>query len=137
MKDNNHSYYFMKYTIQMIKQGFDFSGRATRTDFWMPLAEEILLFGGLAMLAGLFSCFNDFVGACLSSAVMIFLVIYLVIIIIPRIALIIRRCHDANVSPWVLLCVFVPIAGPFVPLVIACMKTYDPDDEQESLFIQD
>jgi uncharacterized membrane protein YhaH (DUF805 family) len=49
--------------------------------------------------------------------------LYSLAMLVPSLALIFRRFHDSGKSAWWLLIGFVPIAGPIVLLVFACLKS--------------
>ena len=90
----------MKWYLQVLKKYAEFDGRARRKEYWMfVLFNTIFIFSAqiLDLLTGLY------VGG---SQYGIFYLIYVAIIILPSIAVSIRRMHDVGESGWF---AFIPI----------------------------
>lgn len=89
----------------------DFTGRASRAEFWW------------------FALFL-FMGDLVSMAIMNLLwVIFVLAMLLPRLAVGVRRLHDIDRSGWWLLIAFVPLVGWIVLLVWYCQKS-DPGDNR-------
>ena len=73
------------------KNYFNFNGRARRTEFWMFMVVHLIVIF-LLLFLGLFP-----------------LVIYILLTIIPSVAVGIRRLHDTGKSGWWILAANVPI----------------------------
>ena len=86
----------MNWYLKVISQYADFGGRARRKEFWIFLVFNMLFAYGLQILA-----FAAEVPALLFLAV-----IYTFAVLIPGIAVSIRRMHDIGKSGWYL---FIPI----------------------------
>ena len=87
----------------------DFSGRARRSEYWFFYLFTILVFLVVVVL-----------GALLGTTALV--VLYLLAIaglIVPSLALTVRRLHDTDRSGWWFLIVFVPFVGGIVLLVWA------------------
>lgn len=82
------------------KKYFDFSGRASRSEFWYFVLFVSLLLFGAGLLLGIFMPNNQ----SLDGVVTLF--IYLPLII-PFIAVTARRLHDFGMSGW-MQCIFIP-----------------------------
>ena len=82
------------------KKYFDFSGRASRSEFWYFVLFVTLLLFGAGILLGIFMPNNQ----SLDGVVTLF--IYLPLII-PFIAVTARRLHDFGMSGW-MQCIFIP-----------------------------
>ena len=78
-----------------------FGGRARRKEYWMFFFFNFLISFGIGFFAGLF-------GAMLHLNLGFLSVIYMLAILIPSIAVGVRRMHDTNRSGWWSI---VPIAG--------------------------
>ena len=86
----------MNWYLEVLKKYAVFSGRARRKEYWMfALSNGIIVFV-LSIIEGL----ADIAGV-LSS-------LYSLAVLIPGIAVAVRRAHDTNHSGWWLL---VPVAG--------------------------
>ena len=88
---------------------FSFSGRAGRAEYW----KFGIVFGVLLMIASFIDgsmapADDPFAFSTPWAQILVFLVI-----LIPSLAVAVRRLHDRNKSGWWLLIVLVPIIGPF------------------------
>lgn len=91
--------------LTTLKKYADFSGRARRTEYWMFLLFNLVI----AMLLGVV----DYVLGTPGIIGMIFALA----ILIPSIAVGVRRLHDTDRSGWWLLIAFIPIIGTIALLV--------------------
>jgi uncharacterized membrane protein YhaH (DUF805 family) len=93
------------YALTVLKKYADFSGRASRAEFWC-----LILFNIIAeiILLILDSMLNT--GGILFS-------IFVLAVFIPTIAVEVRRLHDIGKSGWFLLLIFIPIIGPIILLI--------------------
>ena len=99
--------------FEIIKKYAKFEGRANRTQYWYFVLTEILAFFILVDL-----CVIPFVNIIAGLAL---LVLWLGLIV-PGIAVSVRRLHDTNKSGWWLLLCFVPFVGSIVILVFMCLE---------------
>ncbi len=81
----------------------DFSGRASRSEFWWFFLFTIIL----SVLTG----WIKYVGPLVSLA-----------ILLPSIAVGVRRLHDTDRAGWWYLLVFVPLIGFIVLIIFWCLK---------------
>ncbi|WP_295352768.1 DUF805 domain-containing protein [uncultured Succinivibrio sp.] len=85
----------------MLKRKYsDFSGRACRSEYWWYILFVNLLYIGLSIVGGVLTVFTGMIGAYLMIAIFI---IALVGLLVPSIAVTVRRMHDLNVSGWWLI----------------------------------
>ena len=96
--------------IKMFKNWSDFSGRSSRYDFWMAAAPNFII----SLILGLLSII-------LSS-------LYSLVVLVPGVALGIRRMHDIGKSGWWTLIALIPIVGAII-LIVLCCKESAPDNE--------
>ena len=107
----------MKYFIYCLKNYFKFSGRATRSEYWY-----FVLFGLLFSLAAMLIDFS--IGTFyIEEGIGIFSSIYTLTILIPSLAVTVRRLHDTNRSAWWLLISLIPIIGLIVLTVFYCQDS--------------
>jgi uncharacterized membrane protein YhaH (DUF805 family) len=95
----------MSWYLEVLKKYAEFNGRARRKEYWMfVLINMIIIFvlyfieglaGGPGILGGLYS----------------------LAVLIPGIAVTVRRLHDTNRSGWWLLIGLIPIIGHIILLV--------------------
>ncbi|MBR4592456.1 MAG: DUF805 domain-containing protein [Elusimicrobiaceae bacterium] len=95
------------YYIDAIKNHYlDFSGRATRTQFWLYVLFNLIVFFVLSLVLSFFGKAGDMIYIVCSLAVLL-----------PSIAVAARRLRDGGFSPWWLLICLVPFIGWIVLLV--------------------
>lgn len=101
----------MKWYLAVLKKYAVFSGRASRTEYWMFVLFTFLISLALSMLEGLFSDTSILSG------------LYSLAVLIPSLAVAVRRLHDSSKSGWWLLIAFIPIIGVFVLLAFMIMDS--------------
>ncbi|MFD8193312.1 DUF805 domain-containing protein [Streptomyces wuyuanensis] len=94
----------MNWYLAVLKNYAGFGGRARRKEYWMFTLVNIAV---VAVLAG--------IGVAVDT--MIPYVVYYVAILIPALAVTVRRLHDTGRSAWWLLISLVPLVGAIVMLV--------------------
>lgn len=119
----------------------DFQGRSTRAEYWWVVLFNLIVFavlGGLGVVLG-----GNFETGDMNPIGMVLfgiLGLYYLAIIIPNIALFVRRLHDINQTGWIFLGLivasFIPLIGlvaSIAMIVIACIpgtkgpNKYGPD----------
>lgn len=102
----------MDYYLDAFRNYFTFSGRATRTAYWIFTLIHIVIsiaLVGLGTVTGLI-----FLGA-----------LYNLVMIIPNLSYGARRLHDMGRSGWWQLLYILPIIGPLILLVMLVMPSKD------------
>ncbi|WP_329039184.1 DUF805 domain-containing protein [Streptomyces sp. NBC_00178] len=99
----------MSWYLAVLKNYAGFSGRARRKEYWMFALFHIIV---ALVLVGL--------GAVIDSQIPY--LIYIVALIIPTLAVTVRRLHDTGRSGWWFLISFVPLVGGIVLLVFTCLE---------------
>lgn len=108
-----------------------FSGRATRSEFWwFYLFNIIVTWGVMLAFAIIGLIFNGiegfFAGYSIGNVIAI---IYSLAVLIPNIAVTIRRLHDANHSGWNCLWPLAFGIGAIVLLIFVLQDSYPADNE--------
>jgi len=94
----------------------DFQGRATRQEYWMFLLFSVLVGIAVGIVDGMLGT--------------MFLVgLFQLAILLPSIAIGVRRLHDLNKSGWWLLLSFVPLIGGLILLVWFIGKSVDEGNQ--------
>lgn len=106
----------MEYFTDAFKKFADFSGRATRTQYWMFILIYMIIYFVLALIDA-FVLGVPVLSAILSLAA-----------IIPSLSIAARRLHDIGRTGWWLLISLVPLIGVIVLLVFFVMDS-DGDNE--------
>jgi len=105
----------MKEYRQFWTKGLVFYGTSTRREYWIAIAFH-LLFGWMAgMLIGLLG--YSFLPDEMKIWSFSYVTLYLVLAIIPQLALMVRRLHDINKSAWYMFLLFVPYVGAVILFV--------------------
>ena len=113
----------MQHYLNAMKKYATFKGRASRTEYWMFTLVQIAIviaFFGVMVLDGL----NGQAGP-VSGAAAIGLILFVLIHVLPNIAISVRRIHDFDTTGWLYLTVFVPFIGGFMPIVFGCISPTD------------
>ena len=99
---------FSKYFIDPIKNHYiDFGGKATRTQFWLFVLFNFLVFLVLSFILGYFGKAGDIIYFLCQLA-----------LFLPALGIAARRLRDGGFSPWWLLIGLLPIIGWLVLLVL-------------------
>lgn len=96
----------MNYYFEVLKKYAVFSGRARRKEYWIFYLFNIIISFALGFIEGIVGINSGSDESLLAS-------IYWLTILIPMIAVGIRRMHDVNKSGWYLLI-------PIYNLILAC-----------------
>jgi uncharacterized membrane protein YhaH (DUF805 family) len=114
----------MEWMLLPLKRYADFSGRSRRMEYWMftlgILIAELLLVALLAA-AGSFAPENDNAPSVMGLLVTGVFFVFVVAIIVPSLAVQVRRFHDLDKSGWSVLLAFIPFVGGLIVLVFMCM----------------
>ena len=107
----------------LLKRYVLFSGRASRTEFWLSsLVLSILLFAtGVIDVTGITFDSDDYLGSFEAQVKSTFSN-FGMIITIPVLSVTCRRLHDTNRSGWFLLLYFIPLIGLIWLLVLCCLE---------------
>lgn len=89
----------MNWYIKVLQQYADFNGRARRKEYWMFTLISVLISTVLSFIEGMLGFASDIGTSILSG-------IYSLAILIPSIAVGVRRMHDVGKSGWYLLIPF-------------------------------
>jgi uncharacterized membrane protein YhaH (DUF805 family) len=108
--------------VQVWKRAFDFSGRSRRREFWLFTLINIVINFVLATIESLLG-FGGFQTMNVGGTSVTFFqtgvltAIFSVLVLLPSIAVGIRRLHDTDRSGFWYFIALVPIVGPIVLLV--------------------
>ncbi len=95
----------MNWYIKVLKQYADFSGRARRKEYWM-----FALFNMIFTIGAIFT--DNILGLAMEEiGYGPIYGLYTVVMIIPSLAVAVRRLHDTGKSGWMILIAFIPLIG--------------------------
>lgn len=113
----------MNYYLEVLKKYAVFSGRATRAEYWYFVLFNIIISFVLGFIAGMLGMVDSNGSSWVTS-------LYSYAILIPSIAVGVRRMHDVGKSGWYILI-------PFYNLVLSVRQgtdganKYGPDPRSE------
>jgi uncharacterized membrane protein YhaH (DUF805 family) len=108
--------------LTVLKKYADFSGRARRMEYWMFSLINLLIICGLVIVdATLGFEIGDEELGLLSS-------IYVLAVLIPSLAVSVRRLHDTDRSGWWVLIGIVPLIGDIVLLIFFVLDSTPGDN---------
>lgn len=110
---------------KMWKYGFTFTGRTSRADFWYAYLANFLVGFVIGFVSGMVTAV---VGESAGSIVSLLSSVYSLAVLIPGLALEIRRLHDVNKSGWYLFMALIPLVGWIFVLVAYCSKSVEPNN---------
>jgi uncharacterized membrane protein YhaH (DUF805 family) len=115
----------MESYLKVLRDYATFSGRARRREYWMFVLVNIIVAVVLSLIDGVL-----FDGAMLLSG------LYWLAILVPSLAVGVRRLHDTGRSGWWLLISLVPVVGGLVLFVFTVLdgdpgpNAYGPSPKQ-------
>ena len=112
----------MNYYVEVLKKYAVFSGRARRAEYWTFVLCNIIIGITIAFIEKAIVSNQEFGEGVLS-------IIYSIAILIPSLAVLIRRLHDTNHNFAWLFIYLVPLIGPIV-LFIFLIRDSDPGENQ-------
>ena len=101
----------MEWYLKVLRQYADFNGRARRKEFWMFVLFNLIF----AIVANVL----DY----MFGTVYIFAGIYGLAMLIPGLAVSVRRLHDVGKSGWMLLVGLIPVVGGIWLFVLSVMDS--------------
>lgn len=115
----------MSWYIKVLKKYAEFNGRARRKEYWMFTLINVIISFGIVFIGVIFGSIsgNDFTGG--AFGVIYFL--YVLAVLIPGLAVTVRRLHDTGRSGWWFLIGLVPFVGTIILLVFMVMDS-DPGE---------
>lgn len=106
----------MEWYLSVLKNYAGFTGRARRQEYWMFVLINILIMIGLTVVE-MMILGSNFIANLYSLAVLV-----------PSIAVGVRRLHDTGRSGWWLLIALIPVVGSVVLIVFFCMEGEQSDN---------
>ncbi|MBO7747620.1 DUF805 domain-containing protein [Paenibacillus sp. MWE-103] len=107
----------MEWYLKVLQNYVGFTGRARRKEYWMFVLFNILVSIALAVVDGLLGS-----GRLLSG-------LYSLAVLLPTLAVTVRRLHDTGRSGWWYFIILIPFVGAIVLLVFVCLDG-EPNDNQ-------
>ena len=109
----------MNWYLEVLRKYAVFSGRARRMEYWMFFLFNLIISFLLGIFDGIMGTFSPEAGLGLLGG------LYSLAVLIPSIAVTIRRLHDTGRTGWWFLIIFIPLIGAIVLLVF---MVFDSDE---------
>lgn len=107
----------MEWMLLPLKRYADFSGRSRRKEYWMFVLGVFIAVILLSIVEGIVGL-SGMVGGVYGPLTTIFFLG----ILVPSIAVQIRRFHDQDKSGWFVLLSLIPFIGGLIVLVFMCLE---------------
>ena len=101
----------MSWYIEALKKYAMFGGRSRRREYWYFVLFTAIINGVLSIIDGVIGTLSSSANIGLLSG------IYSLAVLVPSIAVSIRRLHDTDRSGWWVLIALIPIIGAIVLIV--------------------
>jgi len=96
----------MEWYLKVVRDNYaNFTGRARRQEYWMFVLFNIIFIFAIALISGIMASIFD------APAFMILYALYIFAVIIPSLAVAVRRLHDIGKSGWFYLIGLIPLIG--------------------------
>ena len=130
----------MEWMLMPLRRYADFSGRSRRKEYWMFVLFEIILFTVVGVVGAMLLGAGDATEVGLDAIGGTLLIIFILMglaLLIPGIAVTVRRFHDQDLSGWFVLLGLIPYIGGLVILIFMFMEgksgpnRFGPDPKAE------
>ena len=116
----------MEWMILPLKRYADFEGRSRRKEYWMFTLGILILYAimAAAFVVAVGGADTKPASAATGIAVVVVVAVGVIIVLgllIPSIAVQVRRLHDQDKSGWYILLGFIPYVGGLIMLVFMCI----------------
>ena len=111
----------MNWYLKVLKQYADFSGRARRKEYWMFVLFNFIFLIVAAILDNILGLTFKIAGQSVGYGWLY--LAYCLAILIPGLAVAVRRLHDRGKSGWYYFIAFIPLIGFIILLVWFCLES--------------
>ena len=109
--------------MDVLKKYAVFSGRARRKEYWFFVLFNLIISVVLMVIDSATGTYDEAVGVGILGG------IYLFAVLIPSIAVAVRRLHDTDRSAWWILVGIIPLIGIIVLIVFMCLDGNPEENE--------
>lgn len=124
----------MEWFLKVVKEHYaDFNGRARRKEFWMFFLFMYIGIIAVYVVGIILALIADFLGAIFMGVAGL----AMLALIVPYLAVAVRRLHDTGKSGWMFLVSFIPVIGGIWLLIMLATEgqvgdnQYGPDPKAE------
>jgi uncharacterized membrane protein YhaH (DUF805 family) len=101
----------MEWYVMAWKKFAQFSGRSRRKEYWMFALFNCLI--GIVLYGAGIVLYENTIGKVLLGLYLL----YLLAVIVPLLAVSVRRLHDTDKNGWMFLLSLIPLVGPIILVV--------------------
>ncbi len=114
----------MNWFLMALKKYATFSGRSQRSEYWFFMLFFVIILIVLSVLDGML-----FKGAEGAPGMPILTLVGVATLLVPSIAVGVRRLHDTDRSGWWVFIQLVPVVGPIL-LIVFCAQDSKPGENR-------
>src|SRR4051794_17813646 len=129
----------MQWYLKVLKQYTDFNGRARRTEFWMFVLFSAIASAILGLVDSLIGTARFIASGGYFYSPGVLGGIYGLAVLVPTLAVGVRRLHDTDRTGWWWLLWLIPIVGQIILIVFWALEgtpgpnQYGPDPKQDAM----
>ena len=113
----------MNWYLAVLKKYAEFNGRARRKEYWM-----FTLFNFIFLIVALI--LDNLLGTAITGVGYgFFYILYALAVLIPGLAVCVRRLHDVGKSGWMFFIILIPIAGGIWMLILMVTDSIAGENE--------
>ena len=113
----------MHWYLEVLRKYAVFGGRARRQEYWMFVLINLIVTFALGFISGIIG------GNVGSSGYSVLVLLYSLIVLLPSVAVGVRRLHDTGRSGWWLLIALIPLLGAII-LIVFMVQDSEPRENQ-------
>ena len=121
----------MEWYLKVVRDNYaNFNGRASRQEYWM-FTLFMIIFGIVAMVADNILGTVFTIGEGSYSVSMVYGWIYMIYnlaLVLPALAVVVRRLHDTGKSGWFYFIILIPLVGSIWILILFCTDSNPGED---------
>lgn len=123
--ENGQLSLFALFLETLTKRYAQFSGRASKREFWGFALFSAVVEVAILFVAGIMFEINESLGSIFGILYWLFVIA----LVIPHLSVGVRRLHDIGKSGWWFLIVLVPLIGPIWLIVLCCQASVNEDNQ--------
>ena len=123
--ENGQLSLFALFLETLTKRYAQFSGRASKREFWGFALFSAVVEIAILFVAGIMFEINKSLGSIFGLLCWLFVIA----LVIPHLSVGVRRLHDIGKSGWWFLIVLVPLIGPIWLIVLCCQASVNEDNQ--------
>lgn len=109
--------------VEVFKKALDFEDRATRKEYWCFYLINMLIYIILSLLDIMLGVYSFEAGVGILS------LIFILVVLIPGLAVTFRRLHDIGRSGWWFLINLIPLIGPIIFLIFMLLDSQEGENK--------